>query len=62
MIGLDTVHDYNVINEKIIKIIKSANKLKNDKIVAKLKELIPEFISNNSTYQLLDNVEVQREK
>ncbi|MCF4102682.1 polysaccharide biosynthesis protein [Gillisia sp. M10.2A] len=62
MIGLDTVHNYDVINEKIIKIIKSANKLKNDKIVAKLKELIPEFISNNSTYQLLDKVNEIREK
>ncbi|WP_034888164.1 polysaccharide biosynthesis protein [Gillisia sp. Hel_I_29] len=54
MIGVDKVQDYEFINEKINKIIKSANNLKNDKVVAKLKELIPEFISKNSSYQSLD--------
>lgn len=54
MIGIDKVQDYDLINEKILKIIKSAHKLKNDKVVAKLKGLIPEFISNNSTYESLD--------
>ncbi|WP_040506332.1 polysaccharide biosynthesis protein [Gillisia limnaea] len=54
MIGIDKVQDYDQINEKILKIIKSAHKLKNDKVVAKLKALIPEFISNNSTYESLD--------
>lgn len=54
MIGLDKVQDYDQINEKVIKIIKSAHKLKNNKVVAKLKELIPEFISNNSSYESLD--------
>ena len=56
MIGIDKVQDYVIINSKIEKIIKSAEKLKNDKVVAKLKDLIPEFISNNSTYQKLDTV------
>tara|TARA_R100001369_G_scaffold92896_1_gene141066 strand:+ start:77464 stop:79461 length:1998 start_codon:yes stop_codon:yes gene_type:complete len=56
MIGIDKVQDYVVINSKIEKIIKSAEKLKNDKVVAKLKDLIPEFISNNSSYQRLDNI------
>lgn len=54
MIGLDNVQDYDQINEKIVKIIKSAHKLKNNKVVAKLKKLIPEFISNNSSYESLD--------
>ena len=54
MIGIDKVQDYDQINEKILKIIKSAHKLKNNKVVAKLKDLIPEFISNNSTYESLD--------
>lgn len=54
MIGVDKVQGYEFINEKINKIIKSANNLKNDKVVAKLKELIPEFISKNSSYQSLD--------
>ncbi|MDR5590561.1 nucleoside-diphosphate sugar epimerase/dehydratase [Christiangramia sp. SM2212] len=56
MIGQDVVRDYEMINEKVEKIIKSANKLKNDKVVAKLKDLIPEFKSNNSSYERLDNV------
>jgi FlaA1/EpsC-like NDP-sugar epimerase len=56
MIGQDVVRNYEMINEKINKIIKSANKLKNDKIVAKLKDLIPEFKSNNSLYERLDSV------
>lgn len=56
MIGQDVVRNYELINEKVEKIIKSAGKLKNDKVVAKLKELIPEFKSNNSLYERLDNV------
>ncbi|MCG9970410.1 polysaccharide biosynthesis protein [Christiangramia crocea] len=62
MIGQDVVRDYEMINEKIIKIIKSASKLKNEKVVAKLKDLIPEFKSNNSLYERLDNTpELERE-
>ncbi|TBW26439.1 nucleoside-diphosphate sugar epimerase/dehydratase [Gramella sp. KN1008] len=56
MIGQEVVRDYIMINEKVEKIIKSASKLKNDKVVAKLKELIPEFKSNNSLYEHLDNI------
>jgi FlaA1/EpsC-like NDP-sugar epimerase len=56
MIGQDVVRDYELINEKVEKIIKSAHKLKNDKVVAKLKDLIPEFKSNNSLYERLDSV------
>ena len=56
MIGQDVVRDYEMINSKVVKIIKSAHKLKNDKVVAKLKDLIPEFKSNNSLYERLDKV------
>ena len=59
MIGLDNVQNYESINDKVQKIIKSADKLKNDKVVAKLKLLIPEFISNNSSYQSLDKLVAQ---
>lgn len=54
MIGQDVVRDYEDVSEKIDKIIKSANKLKDDRVVAKLKELIPEFKSNNSLFERLD--------
>ncbi|MDT0677481.1 polysaccharide biosynthesis protein [Autumnicola musiva] len=56
MIGQDVVRDYEKISEKIDGVINSANKLKSDKVVAKLKDLIPEFISNNSSFQRLDKV------
>lgn len=56
MIGVDKVQNYELINEKVVAIIKSAHKLKNDKVVAKLKDLIPEFISNNSSYERLDRI------
>ncbi len=56
MIGQEVVRDYEMINDKINKIIKSASKLKNDKVVAKLKDLIPEFKSNNSLYERLDKI------
>ena len=56
MIGQEVVRDYEMVNDKIGKIIRSAAKLKNDKVVAKLKDLIPEFKSNNSSYERLDKV------
>ena len=62
MIGVDKIEDYEFINIKIEKIIKSSEKLKNDKVVAKLKELIPEFISNNSSYQRLDKIAFKLKK
>ncbi|MDT0644573.1 nucleoside-diphosphate sugar epimerase/dehydratase [Zunongwangia sp. F363] len=58
MIGQDVVRDFELISSKIDDIIKSANKLKSEKVVARLKELIPEFISNNSSFQKLDKVEI----
>ena len=54
MIGQDVVRNYEMVEEKITKIIKSATKLKKDKVVMKLKDLIPEFKSNNSDYERLD--------
>ena len=56
MIGQEVVRNYEMVNDKVGKIIKSANKLKDDKVVAKLKDLIPEFKSNNSSFERLDNV------
>lgn len=54
MIGQDMVRDYEEVSEKIGLIIKSASKLKSEKVVAKLKDLIPEFKSNNSLFEELD--------
>ncbi len=62
MIGIDKVQDYDYISYSIEEIIKSAHELKNDKVVIKMKELIPEFISNNSSYEILDREAEQARK
>lgn len=54
MIAQDEVGDYENISLSIQKIIKSANKLKSQKVVGKLKKLVPEFKSNNSSFEKLD--------
>lgn len=54
MIAQDEVGNYEEISVSIEKIIKSANKLKSNKVVAKLKKLVPEFKSNNSSFEKLD--------
>lgn len=55
MISQDEPGDFDEINAAIEKIIKKANKLKSKKVVARLKKLVPEFISNNSTFEKLDH-------
>lgn len=55
MISQDEVGHYPEINESVEKIIKAARKLKDKKVVVRLKGLIPEFKSNNSAFEKLDN-------
>ncbi|SHF91738.1 NDP-sugar epimerase, includes UDP-GlcNAc-inverting 4,6-dehydratase FlaA1 and capsular polysaccharide biosynthesis protein EpsC [Salegentibacter echinorum] len=57
MIGQEVVKDHEFVSERIEKIIKSANSLNADKMVRKLKILIPEFKSNNSSFESLDKKE-----
>jgi FlaA1/EpsC-like NDP-sugar epimerase len=57
MIGQEVVRDHEFVSEKIEKIIKSANNLRADKMVKKMKILIPEFKSNNSSFESLDKKE-----
>ena len=54
MIAVDQVGNFSEISESVEQIIKSATKLKSHKVVAKLKALVPEFKSNNSTFEKLD--------
>lgn len=54
LIGQDVVRDYADVNVKIEEIITCAYDLKNDLVVMKLKDLIPEFKSKNSFYERLD--------
>ena len=58
MIAVDQPGNYEDISFSVEKIIKSATKLKSHKVVAKLKLLVPEFKSNNSTFETLDNKSV----
>ncbi len=46
--------DYTEINEIIIGMLKNKDNLTNRLIVASMKQLVPEFISNNSIYEELD--------
>lgn len=55
MIAQDEAGHYPEINESVEKIIKAARKLKDKKVVVRLKNLIPEFKSNNSAFEKLDN-------
>ena len=44
----------NVMNE-IMKLIDMANECRDDDVVKQMKFILPEYISNNSVYQLYDN-------
>ncbi len=54
MIGQVRPHKYAEVNTAISKILYYLNVENNEMIVARMKELIPEFISKNSVYELLD--------
>ncbi len=54
MVSKDIIEDYDFVEKQINKIIKSALRLKEKDVVAKLKLLVPEFISKNSEFEILD--------
>lgn len=54
MISEDETKGYHVVNESIKAIVEAAKENKNNKTVSRLKQLIPEFKSNNSEYEILD--------
>ncbi|GAB2770267.1 polysaccharide biosynthesis protein [Salinimicrobium soli] len=54
MIAEDLPGNYEEINAAIEKIIRSATKLKGHRVVGELKQLVPEFKSNNSAFEKLD--------
>ena len=54
MIGKVREYDFEEVNRKINELIDLFETQDNDIIVAKMKELVPEFISNNSTFSRLD--------
>ena len=56
MIAKVSACDFDIISEKIESLIELFNKQDNLAIVSKMKEMVPEFISNNSIYAELDKV------
>ena len=59
MIAQDEPGNYQEINDAIKRIIKAGRKLENKKVVAQMKQLIPEFKSNNSSFEKLDHTTVE---
>tara|TARA_R110001583_G_scaffold8896_2_gene41964 strand:- start:10622 stop:12694 length:2073 start_codon:yes stop_codon:yes gene_type:complete len=55
MIGQVRSHNFDEVNTAITEIINYLNIENNEMLVARMKSLVPEFISKNSTYELLDN-------
>ena len=55
LIGKVNQYDFKSISPKIDSLIEEANKQNNDKIVKKMKEILPEFISKNSVFTKFDN-------
>ncbi len=54
MISEDETKEFHFVNESIKEIICAATKNENNKTVTRLKQLIPEFKSNNSEFEILD--------
>ena len=54
MIAQENAIDYVALHSAINELLQCAEQLNNDRIVAKMKEIVPEFKSMNSTFQLLD--------
>jgi FlaA1/EpsC-like NDP-sugar epimerase len=51
-------HSYDEISKEIDELIKLSNMYNNMNIVKKMKEIVPEFISQNSIYEQLDGIQV----
>ncbi len=60
MIAKILPEDYDEINEKIVDFETNINVLTNEKIVKRLKQLVPEYISKNSPFELLDKREISQ--
>ena len=54
MIAEEILDDFDGLNADIEELIRIANHFDNDQIVAKMKQIVPEFKSMNSTFELLD--------
>jgi FlaA1/EpsC-like NDP-sugar epimerase len=55
MVARDVDHDVQYIRDQIIDIAAAAQKQSVNMTVAKIKALVPEFVSQNSVYEILDS-------
>jgi len=53
-IAQDPIDDFEEMSKSISELIEIAKKHSNDKVVEKMKKIVPEYISMNSEYQILD--------
>ncbi len=54
MVSKVPVENFRYVNQKIQEIIEATSQTKRNVVVQKIKELVPEFLSNNSEYEVLD--------
>nr|WP_315164817.1 nucleoside-diphosphate sugar epimerase/dehydratase [uncultured Flavobacterium sp.] len=54
MISEEILDNFEVLNADVEELISIANRFDNDEIVLKMKQIVPEFKSMNSTFELLD--------
>ena len=62
MIAQVRVYNFQTINKHIKELIQLSCEYKDRQVVVKMKEIVPEFKSNNSIYEELDNVLMEGEK
>jgi FlaA1/EpsC-like NDP-sugar epimerase len=54
MIAQEEYEDFNSLQSNLAALIESANNYNADDVVARMKQIVPEYISMNSSYELLD--------
>jgi hypothetical protein len=54
-VAQEIIDDYNTVDTEITELIKTAHFENSNTIVSKMKSLVPEYISMNSTFETLDN-------
>lgn len=59
MVSKVPVDDFRSVNQKIQEIISASEEDKRKLVVKKIKDLVPEFLSQNSEFEILDTLEVK---
>ncbi len=54
MVAKVMVYDFKIVSEKVLDLVVSACQYQDKDVVRKMKQLVPDFISNNSIYEELD--------